>query len=264
MNPLVKNKKVLVTGASGGIGQFIAIHVAMNGGTPILIARSSDKLKVIASILEEKFHVSCYWYQADLSKEEEWKAVSDRIINEHNRIDALVNNAGLGVFDYFADSKWEDIDRMIQVNFTALLRATYQVVPHMIAHGNGHIVNIASQSGKMATPKSAVYAATKHAVLGFTNALRMEVAHHGVRVTGVNLGPVRTNFFAQADPSGDYQRAVEPWMLDANQVASRIVNQLFKEKREINLPAWMEAGSKLHYQFPGLTEKVLHKQFNKK
>ncbi|WP_028783118.1 SDR family NAD(P)-dependent oxidoreductase [Thalassobacillus devorans] len=264
MNPLVKNKNVLVTGASGGIGQFIAIHVAMNGGTPILIARSSDKLKVTADILKNKYHVACHWHQADLSKEEEWKAVSDHIFTEHDRIDALINNAGLGVFEYFADTKWEDINRMIQVNITALLRVTHQVLPHMIAHVNGHIVNIASQSGKMATPKSAVYAATKHAVLGFTNALRMETADHGIYVTGVNLGPVRTDFFAQADPSGNYQRAVEPWMLDANQVAKRIVNQLFKKKREINLPAWMEAGSKLHYQFPGLTEKMLHKQFNKK
>ncbi|GGC86700.1 oxidoreductase [Thalassobacillus devorans] len=264
MNPFLKEKKVLITGASGGIGRYIAIHVARNGGSPILVARSADKLETTANILKEKFDVSCHWYQADFSRDTESKGISEQILAEHESIDALINNAGMGIFDYFAESEWEDINRMIQVNITSLLRMTHQVLPRMIEQESGHIVNIASQSGKMATPKSAVYAATKHAVLGFTNALRLEAEPQGILVTGVNLGPVRTGFFDQADPSGAYRNAVDSWMLDANRVANRIVKQLFRPSREINLPVWMEAGSKLHYQFPGLTEKLLHKQFNKK
>ncbi|MBM7552381.1 SDR family NAD(P)-dependent oxidoreductase [Thalassobacillus pellis] len=264
MNEHLKGKKVLITGASSGIGQYLAIHVARNGGHPILVARSGNRLELIAKILKEKFDTDCYWYKADLTNGNEWKDVSDIIFYDHDSIDALINNAGMGIFENYCGSKWQDIERMLQVNVHAPLRITHQVLPHFIAQKSGHIINIASQAGKMATPKSAVYSATKHALLGFSNALRMEVEGWGILVTTVNLGPVRTNFFKQADPTGNYETAVEHLMLDANQVANRIVKQLFIPKREINLPTWMDAGSKVHQLFPSVTEKMLRSQFNKK
>jgi short-subunit dehydrogenase len=170
----------------------------------------------------------------------------------------------MAVFENVADSKWQDIDRMLSVNVKSLFRTTHQLLPHFLQRGSGHIVNIASQAGKIATPKSAVYSATKHAVIGFTNALRMEVEGTGIYVTSVNLGPVRTNFFQQADPTGRYVRAVERIMLDPNQVAMAIVRYLFTKQREINLPAWMDSGSKVYSLAPGLMEKAMQRQFNKK
>ncbi|WP_062513713.1 SDR family oxidoreductase [Halobacillus sp. KGW1] len=264
MNELVKGKKVLITGASSGIGQYIAIHTAMQGGVPILVARSTDKLRIIAEKIEESFSIECPWYTADLSMDAEWKDVIDQICYDHGSIDALVNNAGMAVFDLVEQAKWKDIERMVAVNVTSLFRSTHQLLPHFLQKGEGHIVNIASQAGKMATPKSSVYAATKHAVLGFTNALRMEVEQKGVFVTSVNLGPVQTNFFEQADPAGTYQKAVEQMMLDPNHVARTVVDHLFTKCREINMPAWMNAGSKLYALSPGTIEKVMKKQFEKK
>ncbi|MCA0982840.1 SDR family oxidoreductase [Halobacillus yeomjeoni] len=264
MNRLVKEKKVMITGASSGIGQFLAIHVARQGGVPILIARSGERLHIISEKIEETFGVSCYWYKADLSNDAEWKDVIDRICYEHGSLDALINNAGMAVFDLVSEAKWQDIDRMLSVNVKSLFRATHQLLPHFLQQGNGHIVNIASQAGKMATPKSAVYAATKHAVIGFTNGLRMEVEKDGIFVTSVNLGPVRTNFFQQADPSGNYERAVDRFMLDPNHVALKIVDSLFTKQREINLPVWMDSGSKVYSLAPVLMEKAMGRQFNKK
>ncbi|MFD1018577.1 SDR family NAD(P)-dependent oxidoreductase [Thalassobacillus hwangdonensis] len=264
MNEQVNGKKILITGASNGIGMYLAIHVARNGGIPILVARSEGKLEVIANELKRRYGVECHWYRADLSNDDEWKDVSDQILFVHDRIDALINNAGLGVFDRFNESAWQDIDRMLEVNVKAVMRATHQLLPHFLLQKHGHIINIASQAGKMATPKSAVYSATKHAVLGFTNALRMEVQTEGVFVTSVNPGPVRTNFFNVADPSGNYAASVDRLMIDANRLARVIVDALFQPVREINLPRWMEAGSKLYNMTPATMEKLMKKQFEKK
>ncbi|QAS54278.1 SDR family NAD(P)-dependent oxidoreductase [Halobacillus litoralis] len=264
MNKQVKGKKVLITGASGGIGEYLAIHVAREGGIPILVARSAGKLDIIAEKIEAAFGVECPWYKADLSMDAEWKDVIDRICYEHGSIDGLINNAGIAVFDLVAESNWQDIDRMLSVNVKSLFRTTHQLLPHFLQKGEGHIVNIASQAGKIATPKSAVYSATKHAVIGFTNALRMEVEPKGVHVTSVNLGPVRTNFFQQADPTGSYEKSVDKIMLDPNRVARTVVGHLFTKQREINLPSWMDSGSKVYSIAPVSMEKLMQKQFNKK
>ncbi|RWZ60161.1 SDR family oxidoreductase [Halobacillus fulvus] len=264
MNERVKGKKVLITGASSGIGQYLAIHVARCGGTPIMVARSRDRLKIIAEKIESAFGIEAFWYEADLTNDADWKDVIDQICYTHGTLDALINNAGMAVFDYVSEAKWQDIDRMLSLNVKSLFRSTHQLLPHFIQRGSGHIVNIASQAGKIATPKSAVYAATKHAVIGFTNALRMEVEGSGVYVTSVNLGPVRTNFFQQADPSGNYERAVNRIMLEPNKVAMTVVDHLFKKQREINLPGWMDSGSKVYQLAPVLMEKAMQSQFNKK
>ena len=99
---------------------------------------------------------------------------------------------------------------------------------YMLKENKGHIINIASQAGKLATPKSSGYSASKHAVLGFTNSLRMELAKTDIYVTAVNPGPIQTNFFSIADQSGNYEKSAE-----------KTVNIIGKPKREVNLPKWM-------------------------
>ncbi|GAB3052421.1 SDR family NAD(P)-dependent oxidoreductase [Virgibacillus ainsalahensis] len=263
MQNKLANKKVIVTGASSGIGERIVWHVAKNGGIPIMLARSGDKLRRQKKRIEEEFHVTSFVYRVDLQNSADLDMKLKQILLEHDRIQGLINNAGAGVFKYVKDMEIKDVTNMLQLNVTALIRITKRVLPHL-HNREGHIVNIASQAGKMATPKSAVYGATKHAVLGFTNGLRMEVAADGIYVTSVNLGPVRTNFFDVADPDGNYQKSVDRYMLDPDKVAQKIIKHMFTDKREINLPWWMELGSKMYYQFPGLMEHLLRKQFNKK
>lgn len=129
---------------------------------------------------------------------------------------------------------------------------------------SGHIINIASQAGKIATPKSSVYAATKHAVLGFTDSLRMEAEQHGIFVTAVNPGPIRTNFFHIADQSGEYVKNVERWMLSPEKVAKRVVSIMMTPTREVNMPRWMNIGSQLYRLFPSVVEKVGKRAFFKK
>ncbi|WP_369413902.1 SDR family NAD(P)-dependent oxidoreductase [Aquibacillus saliphilus] len=260
----VIGKNIIITGASGGLGKQIAFHVAKNGGNPVLVARQEEKLRKIQQELIDKYKVSCSYYSVDLTDLNKWELTLHQILSERKTIDALINNAGIGIFSLIEDSNWDDTERMMKLNVLSLIKGVQQILPHFLTHEKGHIVNIASIAGKISTPKSAVYGATKHAVIGFTNALRLEVASKGIQITTVNLGPVRTNFFKVADPSGSYQSSVDKFMLDPDQVAKRIVNSLFTNKREINLPYWMDIGSRLYQLFPSLIERVLQKQFNKK
>lgn len=257
MQNKVTNKKIIVTGASSGIGERMCWHIAKHGGIPIMLARSIEKLQYQQKLITQTFDVSSDVYQVDLLNTNELETVINQILLEHRQIHGLVNNAGAGAFDYVKDMQWPDVDHMFQLNVFALMRGTKLLLPHFSHYHKGHFVNIASQAGKIATPKSAVYASTKHAVLGFTNALRLEITSKNIHVTAVNLGPVRTNFFTSADPSGNYQKSVERFMLDPDKVADNIVKHLFTNKREINLPWWMEMGSKFYQLFPRVLEKVL-------
>src|SRR5690606_5732016 len=103
-----------------------------------------------------------------------------------------------------------------------LIHITKLTALRMTKRGSGHIINIASQAGKMATPKSAVYAATKFAVRGYSNALRLELRPFGIYVTTVNTGPMHTNFFNQADPTGSYLNKIARWVLDPQVVAKKV------------------------------------------
>ncbi|GAA0609308.1 SDR family oxidoreductase [Virgibacillus siamensis] len=264
MQNRIAGKKIIITGASSGIGERIAWQIAENGGVPIMVARSINKLKNLQMQIKKTYQINSYAYQADLLNQKELDNVINQIIAEHTQIHGLINNAGAGVFDYVRDMQWSDVERMFQLNVFALMRGTKCLLPHFMQYNEGHIVNVASQAGKIATPKAAAYAATKHAVLGFTNSLRLETADFNIHVTAINLGPVNTNFFASADPSGDYQKNIERFMLHPDKVAMKVVKALFTDKREINLPGWMELGSKLYHLFPQALERLLKKQFDKK
>ncbi|WP_077330190.1 SDR family NAD(P)-dependent oxidoreductase [Virgibacillus siamensis] len=264
MQNRIAGKKIIVTGASSGIGEQIAWQIAENGGVPIMVARSINKLQNQQMQIKKVHQVNSYAYQADLLNQKELDKVIVQILSEHSQIHGLINNAGAGVFDYVKDLRWTDVERMFQLNVFALIQGTKLLLPHFIEHQEGHVINVASQAGKIATPKAAGYAATKHAVLGFTNSLRLETSDYNIRVTSVNLGPVKTNFFAGADSTGDYQKNMERYMLPPDKVAAKIVKALFTDKREINLPGWMELGSKLYHLFPGTMERLLKKQFNRK
>ena len=264
MKKELSNKNVVITGASFGIGEKIAMKVAQEGGRPILLARSLDKLKAISEFIYEKTSVNSLYYQLDVSDVEQVKTTFTEILKEVRHIDILVNNAGFGIFDEFKDASFDEVTRMFEVNVLGLMACTKEVLPLMIDQNSGHIINIASQAGKIATPKSSVYSATKHAVLGFTNSLRMELADTKVHVSAVNPGPIETNFFNTADKTGNYVKNVQKFMLSSDYVADKIIQLMTNPKRELNLPYWMHVGSVLYAISPSLFEKISMKFFNMK
>jgi short-subunit dehydrogenase len=260
----LEGKHIVITGASGGIGEQIAYEVARQKAVPILLARNEEKLRAIAQQIERTYRVSCHYFRLDVSDIAAVEAVFQQLFDQLGAVDVLVNNAGFGVFRYVEDIDFEEMEAMFAVNVFGLIACTKAVYSHMKERRSGHIINIASQAGKLATPKSSVYAATKHAVLGFTDSLRMEAERYGIFVTAVNPGPIRTNFFQVADQSGEYMKNVERWMLAPEQVAKRVVSVMMTPTREVNMPYWMNIGSQLHRLFPSFVEKVAKRAFFKK
>lgn len=260
----LKGKIIVITGASSGLGEKIAYKAAEKGATPILLARRKDKLIQTVEIINEKTDQNAYWYELDVSNLEKVKEVFNIINKKFTRIDILVNNAGYGVFDTFYEASLDEIKGMFDVNVLGLMACTKEVLPSMLGQNRGHIINIASQAGKLATPKSSAYSATKHAVLGFTNSLRMELVNTNISVSAVNPGPIETNFFNIADKSGNYAKNVKKFMLDSDNVAEKIIDLMIHPKRELNLPRWMSVGSTLYNLFPSFSERLTGKFLNKK
>ncbi|GIN19916.1 MAG TPA: SDR family oxidoreductase [Bacillus bacterium] len=263
-NERLKGKTVVITGASGGLGEQIAHRCAASGANLVLLARNQKKLEQLAENVSEKYSVDCLPLQLDLSRHEDIPAVFRDIIERVEYIDVLVNNAGYGVFSEAKDVTAADVKGMFSVNVVGLIVCTKEVINYMRQRKSGHIINISSQAGKLATPKSSVYSATKHAVLGYTNSLRMELAKDGIFVTAVNPGPMATNFFDRADPSGNYVKSLGRYILSTEKVAEKIVEAMLMNRREINLPGWMNAGSILYTLFPRLVERLGKKAFFKK
>ena len=264
MNERIRGKIVTITGASGGLGEQIARQAAKSGARLVLIARSLDKLEKIRAELLKEYNGDVYIYTLDVSNRKAVEQTFIRIQEEVGDTDVLVNNAGFGIFEKVLDADLEDAEAMINTNVVGLIACTKMVLPAMVDNKLAHIINIASQAGKMATPKSSVYSATKHAVLGFTNSLRMEMHSEHVFVTSVNPGPIKTNFFTIADKEGTYIKNIERLMIDPVKLAEKITKIMLKNKREINAPGWMNAGSKIYSLLPRTIETLGRSQFNKK
>jgi short-subunit dehydrogenase len=134
----------------------------------------------------------------------------------------------------------------------------------MVKASGGHIVNIASMAGKIGSAKSTGYSATKHAVLGFTNCLRQELTGTGVFLTAINPGPIDTPFFDTADPSGNYVKNIQWFMLKPEQVADKVLRAIERRIPEIDLPFVAGLGVKLFQLFPRAFNKVAGGMLNKK
>lgn len=260
----LSGKNIIITGASGGIGAEMATFCAERGGNLILLARNLERLNQLKVVLENRFQVKVSVHKLDVSNTNEVQAIFSTILTEFDQIDVLINNAGFGIFKEASEASMDEIKGMFAVNVVGLMACTRMILPKMKAQKSGHIINIASQAGKIATPKSSVYSATKHAVLGYTNSLRLELSKYNIYVTAVNPGPIETNFFDIADEKGTYVKNVKKFMLKPEYVAKKVVDAMLTPTREINLPRWMNAGSIVYALFPSLFERLGRRAFEKK
>ncbi|MBP3951170.1 SDR family NAD(P)-dependent oxidoreductase [Bacillus suaedae] len=259
----MKGKTIWITGASGGLGRDLALLAAEQEATVVLLGRDINKLKLV----QDEIHGlggNAFSYQLNIGNSNDICEITERIFLEIGNVDVLINNAGFGIFDKVEVAKMEEIKEMFAVNVIGLIALTQAVLPTMYKRNQGHIINIASQAGKLATPKSSVYSATKHAVLGFTNSLRMEVANTNINISAVNPGPIRTAFFEQADKEGTYVKNVDKWMLESKEVAKATIQLINKPKRELNLPRWMGIGTSIYHLMPGVFERIAGNKLNQK
>ncbi|MEO8513686.1 MAG: SDR family oxidoreductase [Ignavibacteria bacterium] len=190
----LQNKIAVITGAGKGIGKATAELFLREGAKVILTSRNqSDLEEVISQNENKKENISVI--SGDISKEITIDKVIDETISRYGKLDILVNNAGFGIFDNLVDSKIEDFDAVFDTNVRALYLLTKGFLPHMIKEQSGTIINIASVAGKQGFATGSIYCASKHAVMGLSRALMLEVRQYNIRVAVICPGSVATDFF---------------------------------------------------------------------
>lgn len=192
---MFRNKTVIVTGASRGIGRVIAEHFAREGAKIALCARDSEALSRVLQSLQDKYSVTVRAYPIDLRQFDPISDVITCIVQDFGHIDVLINNAGIPEYGYPIDSANPSAQRlfheMVELNFMGYWYTIRAVTPVMKQAGRGVIVNIASARAHGGVPNQSAYCATKAAIIGLTRALAVELAPYGIRVVSVSPGAIR-------------------------------------------------------------------------
>ncbi|HKI77907.1 MAG TPA: SDR family NAD(P)-dependent oxidoreductase [Ignavibacteriaceae bacterium] len=211
------NKTAIVTGGNRGIGKAIALRLAKENYNLIIYGRDEEALKKTQSEIK-KLGVECKYFSGDAADENFVKESVAEIEKGFGKIDLLVNNAGMGIFKKLVDSELRDFKTQIDVNLYGIYNFSKAVLGGMIKHKSGAIINIASLAGKNSFPGGTMYSASKHAVLGFTRSLMLEVREYNIRVAAICPGSVATEFFGGTGRHPNYDK-----ILKADDVAESVM-----------------------------------------
>ncbi len=241
----IEGKIVVITGASSGLGEAAARHLAAQGARLVLGARRTDRLQALARELSLGEDAAVH---TDVTDVEQVRRLVDQAVRLHGRIDVMINNAGLMPQSPLDRLKVEDWDQMIDVNIKGVLYGIAAALPHMTAQKSGHIINVSSVAGHKVRPGGAVYAATKTAVRVISEGLRQEVKAHNIRTTVISPGAVESELpdsvtepdiaetirkvYELAIPADSFARAVafamsQPDDVDINEILFRPTRQEF-------------------------------------
>lgn len=233
----LRGKRVLVTGASRGIGESLAHAFAGAGATVALVARTKDALRALAADLGGTAH------PADLSDPTQVSTLLNQVEDEAGPIDILVNNAGVGHPADLADASSDHLRQITEINYLAPAELCRQTIPGMLGRGGGHIVNVSSMADCAAFPGLAAYSASKAALSHFTAGLRADLRGLPIGTTLVELGPIPTDMLAETE---DYQPTAKAFqrfyqmrlMVDIprEKVADAVVQAVQKDRRHVRIP----------------------------
>ena len=247
MNSNIEGKVVVITGASSGLGESTARHLASLGAVLVLGARRTDRIQALAEELTRKGGKALA-VQTDVTQRTQLQRLVDAAVEGYGRVDVLLNNAGLMPSSPLERLAVDDWDRMIDVNIKGVLYGVAAALPHMVRQKGGHIINVSSVAGLKVPPGGAVYSATKHAVRAITEGLRQEVTGQHIRTTVVCPGAVATElvdsmtdtevqagmraFYKIAISPDAFARAVayaieQPADVDVNEIVFRPTGQAF-------------------------------------
>lgn len=242
----IANKVIVVVGASSGLGEELARHLVKDGAKLVLGARRIDRLQLLAEELNlDKEAVVA----TDVTKPEQLQALVDRAIALYNRIDVIVNNAGIMPQSLLEDGHIDEWNEMIDINLKGVLYGIAAALPYMKKQMSGHIINTSSVAGHKVKPGSAVYSATKTAVRVISEGLRQEMIPYHIRTTVISPGAItselldsitdpdiaarmRSFYNDYAIPADSYARAVifaikQPENVDINEILFRPTRQEF-------------------------------------
>jgi len=262
MSLRLQTKRILITGASSGIGEETAYQAATAGAHLVLSARRKDKLEKVADLCRQLGASSVTVQPVDIANPDSIDRLLAFLDEQALPIDTLINNAGFGHSEAFVEIDFDIIRDLFQVNVLGLMYLTQKIALRMLDQPQGHIINVASLAGKVSTPHYAAYGATKGAVISFSNALRMELKPSNIHVTTVNFGPVDTPFFNDLEQSRKEAADSSPFTLSGFEAGKIVAKTIGTKKREVNRPILLAIGAKLYEFFPALGDYIVVNHLN--
>lgn len=263
MSKSLKDKVVLITGASSGFGADAALLFARQGCDVVLAARRVDRLQALVDEIR-RAGGDALAVPVDVSQRVEVELMVKTVLEIYGRIDILFNNAGFGRLDWLENlDPQRDIETQLDVNLTGLIQVTRAVLPHMYRQRSGHIINMASVAGWIAAPLYTIYSASKYGVRGFTDALRREAAPLGVKVSGIYPGPAATEFSQHTGSNAIKKNLKLPKFLSmtSETVARRTVRLARHPRRHVIIPWYYRLVIAFGGLFPGLVDWFLRETF---
>jgi hypothetical protein len=236
------DKVVVITGAASGIGRALALEAARRGAVLALSDIDTPGLQETAHLVHRSTGRRTRVDKLDVRDREAWQEYADAVVADLGRVNAVVNNAGVALSGDVQDVDHDQFALVMDVDFWGVVHGTRTFLPHLIASGDGAVVNVSSLFGILAVPGQAAYAAAKFGVRGFTEALRQEmlVHRHPVTVTCVHPGGVRTAIARNADAAGDVDQVAHAQFFDrhlarttAEKAARTIVEGMLAEKPRV-------------------------------
>ncbi|MCJ2543385.1 SDR family oxidoreductase [Thermostichus vulcanus] len=217
---------VLITGASEGIGRATAFAFARQGYRLSLAARTPETLRQTAIDLEQSLNAEVLAIPTDVTQPEQVQSLVERTLDRYGHIDCLINNAGICLSGPFLQTTPDHWQQLMAVNFWGYIHTIRAVLPHMLKRKQGQIVNVGSIGGKMPLPHMSAYCASKYAVSGLTEALRLELKPQGIHVIGVHPGIVNSDFLKRAIFLDELQSATSANDHDASDTGSPAREQM--------------------------------------
>jgi len=253
------DKVIIITGASSGIGGALALELAKEQARIVLAARSKDDLREIAGECRNS-GAETLVVPTDVAQQEQCRILIDKTVEEFGRIDILVNNAGISMWAYF--DEFEDLDhfsKMMQVNYMGAVYCTKFALPYL-KNSHGLIVAVSSLAGKTGVPTRSGYSASKHAMVGFFESIRVELTESGVDVTLVYPGFVATEIRKRAFGEDGAPLEISPIREDKamspEECARIMVKGMEKRKREVVMTLRGKIGRWIKLIAPDLVDKI--------
>lgn len=188
----LKNQTAVITGASSGIGEAIAHHLAEKGANVVLAARRSERLQELSEDIQKKYSTEAKVVETDVTKKEDVENLVNAAHNTFGSVDIFVNNAGVMLLSFLKNDHVDEWEQMVDVNIKGVLYGIHAALPKMLEQGSGHMINVSSVAGHEVFPSSTVYSATKYAVKALSMGMEKELASTNVRVTNISPGAVDT------------------------------------------------------------------------
>jgi len=261
----LQNKVVIVTGASSGIGKAIAMEYAKNGAKVVLAARNTEKLLRLKIDIEKNGGTAVY-VETDVSKKSDCENLIKQTVDRFGKIDILVNNAGISMRASFNKMKLDVIERVMNINFWGTVYCSKFALPYLLEQ-KGSIIGISSISGLTPLPGRTGYVASKYAMDGFLNTLRIEYMKKGLHVLVVHPGFTSSNIRNTAlNEQGLSQKETprnESRMMPAEKVAKIVLRATLKRKRDLVLTMQGKMAVWVYKNFPKLADKLIYKEMSK-